>query len=314
MNSFADNTSRLIVLGGTGFVGQHLARPIVSSEHLACVYAVHRSEPEWLRSSALKIERYDVANPDTLLPILSPNCIVLNLLRPDGTGWFTEAIPKILEACLTAKVSRYIHVSSIDVFGAASGNVMTAMTPIKPITPYETEHAKAETAVRNIADQLEVVIARLGAVFGPGGLNVVSFVEEAARAPAWKLALRRVLYGQRRMHLVSVEKVVQSLMFLVDAKDLHSGEIILVTDDQDENNNFAYLQDLLMASFSRPPLSSVPYLPPTVLQGLLKARGISSSNPMKRFQDSRLAELGMHIDYSFSTQLKTYVTYLRSQQ
>jgi nucleoside-diphosphate-sugar epimerase len=167
--------------------------------------------------------------------------------------------------------------------------------------------------VRAVVDDFEVLVLRLGAVFGVGGLNIVSFVKEVSSAPLWKLALRRILYGKRRMHLVSVEKIVETLVFVVGVPRITQGEVILVTDDDSLENNFAYLQDVLMKSFGRPSLSLVPHLPSVILGILLRARGISNSNPMRRFQELRLAELGQKDGANFKRQLQRYVDYLRQQ-
>lgn len=302
---------RLVVLGGTGFVGQHLARHLSALPRLDVVFAVHRNEPVWLKESGLAVAYYHVNDANSLSAILQYGCTVVNLLRPDGTGWFESAISCILDACAQVQVARYIHVSSIDVFGAATGQTMNAATAIRPMTPYEKEHAAGEAAAMEHRGSFDVVIARLGAVFGIGGLNVVSFVNEAANAPTWKLSLRRALYGRRRMHLVSVERVVQSLLYLVRTSGLARREIILVTDDEVTENNFAFLQDTLIASFGRKPLGSMPHLPPSILELLLKLRGVSSSNPRRRFDDNRLAQLGMPEPASFIDELQRYVEHLR---
>lgn len=305
---------RLVVLGGTGFVGRHLARYLMAKADLEVLFAVHRTEPAWLNESSISVESFDINDPSTLAQLLEPGCTVINLLRPDGTGWFGPAVEGILGACAQASIGRYIHVSSIDVFGAATDRVATPATLIQPITPYEKEHAAAEELARSNAARFTVIIVRLGAVFGEGGLNVVSFVDEAAAAPGWKLGLRRALYGRRRMHLVGVQRVVRSLVFLVTVTDVSSGELIVVTDDDAPENNFAYLQDVLLSTFGRRPSPLNIYLPPTVLAGLLKVRGISNSNPMRRFQDNRLAELGLPAGEPFSYELANYIVHLRDSR
>lgn len=308
------NRTRLIVLGGTGFVGRHLATRLLQRSDLDVVFAVHRTEPAWLQEQGITVAHYDVAAPKGLLPILQPGSVVLNLLRPDGTGWFGSAIECMLAACREGRISRLIHVSSIDVFGAAPGDVVSAATTVQPRTPYEKEHAAAEGLVAASSVDFEVIIARLGAVFGVGGLNVVSFVDEAASAPGWKLGLRRALYGQRRMHLVSVEKVVRSLEFLVSVRPVHQNELILITDDDVQDNNFAHLQNVLISSFGRNIPRFAPHLPAAVLAAMLKLRGISSSNPMRRIEDNRLSELGMLSSVSFTQELQGYVEYLRDKR
>lgn len=304
----------LVVIGGTGFVGQHLLNSLVGlSEVFEIIYAVHRNEPAWLTTSPIQVRHFDLADSTSLENILTRECIVLSLLRPDGSGWFLPAIKNVLLACRNVGVKRYVHVSSIDVFGASQASICTAATPVLPVTPYEREHAAAEKLVKAVsAEHFEAMILRLGAVFGVGGLNVVSFVKEVSSAPGWKLALRRSLYGARRMHLVSVEKVVEVLIFVITAAPIVQGEIIVVTEDSDANNNFAYLQDCLMELFSRSVVFNIPYLPPGILRFILRTRGISNTDPMRRFQEERLSELGFSDSALFTKRLKNYLEHLKA--
>ncbi|WP_448118278.1 NAD-dependent epimerase/dehydratase family protein [Pseudomonas serbica] len=305
---------RLVVIGGTGFVGQHLLKSLVNlGEVFDVVFAVHRNEPIWLSTSSIQVRKFDLADSTSLERILNSGCIVLSLLRPDGSGWFLPAVENVLLACRNAGVKRYVHVSSIDVFGASPSRICTAASPISPVTPYEREHAAAEKLVKTVnAENFEALILRLGAVFGVGGLNVVSFIKEASSAPGWKLALRRSLYGARRMHLVSVERVVEVLIFIITVTPIVQGETIVVTEDSDTNNNFAYLQDCLMEIFGRSAVLNMPYLPPTILRFLLSARGISNTDPMRRFHDDRLSQLGLSDSALFTERLKNYLKYLKA--
>ncbi len=306
---------RLVIIGGTGFVGRHFLSVISHLPDWDVVYAIHRTEPDWLRDSSVPKVRFDIDDASSLVPFLSSGCTVINLLRPDGSGWFEPAILRLLDACKQACVKRYIHVSSIDVFGAAPGSIVDASTTILPRTPYEREHAAAEKVVRAVDEAVfEVLVLRLGAVFGEGGLNIVSFVKEISGAPLWRLAARRLLYGNRRMHLVSVEKVVETLAFVATVPAITQGEIVLVTDDASSENNFGYLQDTMMQEFGRPSIRYLPHLPFALLGFLLRLRGVSNSNPMRRFKEQRLNEWNQPEAADFRKKLKLYIDYLRSAQ
>ncbi len=305
----------LVVVGGSGFVGRHFLKVIGDLSEYQVVFAIHRTEPEWLASAPVQRVNFDIDDSASLRKVLPEGCTVINLLRPDGSGWFEAGIRNVLHACANARVKRYIHVSSIDVFGAAEEAVVSASTPIKPRTPYELEHAAAEALVKEVKSAvMEVVVLRLGAVFGEGGLNIVSFVEEVHGAPLWKLALRRLLYGKRRMHLVSVGKVVRTLAFFVTLPTVTQGAVVLVTDDASPENNFAYLQDEMMRAFQRSTISYVPHVPLALLGFLLKMRGISNSNPMRRFDEPRLEKWGQHTVCDFKQQLHSYIECLRKSR
>lgn len=303
----------LVVIGGSGFVGRHFLGVCDALDCTEIIYAIHRTQPEWLSNPKVQVARFDVDEPATLAAILVPGCTVINLLRPDGSGWFESGITNVLKACEQSRIKRYLHVSSIDVFGAAPDAVVDANTRLDPRTPYEREHAAAEALARAVpAASFEVVVLRLGAVFGDGGMNIISFVREVSSAPVWKLALRRVLYGPRRMHLVSVEKVAQTLAFVAKVPEIRHTEVVLVTDDAAPENNFGYLQDALMQAFGRPSISYLPHLPQAMLGLLLRLRRISNANPMRRFSERRLAEWQQPGTAEFKQQLQCYIALLRA--
>ncbi|WP_204289323.1 hypothetical protein, partial [Serratia marcescens] len=87
----------------------------------------------------------------------------------------------------------------------------------------------------------------------PGGRNLQAIANEVEKAPAWRLAARRSLNGSRRLHLVSLETVVQTMIQLTNA-DAPPPRLI-VTDDAAPENNFADVQDLLIRVFRRPDVS-----------------------------------------------------------
>lgn len=302
----------IVAIGGAGVVGQHLLRSLVDySKEFEIVFEVHRSEPRWLTESSIQVRYFDLDDSVSLEQILNRGSIVFNLLRPDGTRWFLSAIKNVLRACGNAHVKRYIHVSSIDVFGASQDSICTSASQIVPNTPYEREHAAAEKLVCAVnAEHFEILILRLGAVFGIGGLNVISFVREVSSAPGWKLALRRSLYGAQRMHLVSVEKVV--FLFITTTAPIVQGRVIVVTEDGNADNNFAYLQDCLLEVFNRTAVLHIPFLPSRVLRLVLSVRGISNADPMRRFHEGRLLQLGLSDFSLFVNRLDGCLSHLRA--
>ena len=153
-----------------------------------------------------------VANDDQLVEVIAGGAVIVNLLRPNGDGWLEAISGRI--AAQAAKVSdcRILHCSSTDVYGGVTANWIDEETVPRPRTAYEREHLAAEHITASAP--VETAILRFGAVFGPGGRNLVAFAREARRASRAKLMTRRVLYGSRRLHLVSVEKVADALRFL----------------------------------------------------------------------------------------------------
>lgn len=216
----------------------------------------------------------------------------------------------LVSSLAQTSIRRYIHCSSIDVYGRTPTSPITEETVPDPRSPYEREHFAAEALAG--AAGCDACIVRLGAVFGPGGRNVTLFVNEAQSAPMAKLVLRRALYGQRRLHLVSVEKVVDALHFLAQREGQLGCKHLLLTDDDAPENNFEFLQDSLARAFGRPPLAWVPTLPGPGLRLILMLRGAPNIDPMRRFAGERLRSLGFAADVDFRSRLCRYINGARA--
>jgi nucleoside-diphosphate-sugar epimerase len=252
-----------------------------------------------------------VDDEDRLVEAVSGSAVVINLLRPSGDGWMRAVTARIVSQAADAGIRRLLHCSSIDVYGSATADWIDEGTDPQPRTAYEREQFAAEETA--VLAPVETCIVRLGAVFGPGGRNVIAFEQEARKAPLIKLMARRAAYGVRRLHLVSVEKVADVLRFLaLTERSLH-GERILVTDDDALENNFAFLQDTLLRTCGRRGLSWVPPLPHSMIAIGMRLRGRSNSNPRRRFAATKLAALGFQSDETFRTRLEGYAELLGRQ-
>lgn len=299
---------RVVVLGGTGFVGRHLAltwRALPPST-LPLRLLVHRSHPDWCRAMCDDVRDVDLSDPPTIAATLDNCTVLINLLRPSGDGSMAVFLKALLPSIAAANVRALIHASSIDVYGAARGPMVTESTVPQPISAYEKEHLAAERLLSE--SEVPSMILRLGAVFGEGGRNLVSMAEQMTHERDWKLAMRRSLNGQRRLHLVAVETVAEAIGFAAHRDLKRPGELLLVTDDSAEENNFAFVQERFAAAFGRhiPKLGD---LPAAGLRLLLRLRG-RSADPFRRFSGERLAALGFRPSQPFSPRLARYAEVL----
>lgn len=304
-------TGKVVVLGGSGFVGRRLAWDLAACVVDPPVYVVHRTRPGWLDVAPVEVRMHSLDDTGSLRRVLDDCSVLVNLLRPDGTGWYAGLLRGLLPEIAATGIRRYIHVSSIDVYGNAPGVLLDEETRPFPGSPYAQEHLTAERLALEAMPQ--TLVLRLGAVFGPGGRNVTSFAKEAASAPRWLLAARRMLYARRRMHLVSVETVCAVIAQLVGGLSRSMPAIMLVTDDDDERNNFAFMQDVLMTAFGRADLNGLPMLPVPALEAVLRLRSKPVELVRRRFSFERMQTLGLERP-DFGNCLSTYARLLAAER
>ena len=155
---------RILVVGGSGFLGQEPARQCSAAGHeVAASYHTRPGETpgaEWLPLDVRR--REDV---DALVRAWQPEAVVNAAYRK--ADWTTTAAGAANVALAAAAVGgRLVHVSSAAVFSGAAPRDDETCAP-DPITPYGAAKAAAETAVDAIAPA--AVIARTSLIVGDGG-------------------------------------------------------------------------------------------------------------------------------------------------
>ena len=111
---------KILILGGTGFVGRHLCEKLAGGDYRATVLTRRRSNANHLQMlpmvDVLEGSAYDVA---TLTPLLAGHDAVVNLVAilHGSESAFDKAhvqLPQTLvDACLAAGQQRIVHVSSL---------------------------------------------------------------------------------------------------------------------------------------------------------------------------------------------------------
>ncbi|GAA3181042.1 SDR family oxidoreductase [Nonomuraea roseoviolacea] len=166
---------RLLIVGGTGFLGGELARRALAAGHTVAATFMTRpgATPGVARSPLDVRDREAVAE---LVGTLAPDVVVNTAYRkPDWTATADGAAHVAL--AVAAAGGRLVHVSSDAVFSGEAVTYAEDSVP-DPVSPYGAAKAAAEVAVRAIAPG--AVVVRTSLIVGDGRSGHESFVRALA--------------------------------------------------------------------------------------------------------------------------------------
>ncbi len=147
----------ILVLGGTGFIGQELARQLVDAGHFIRVLVRNPDRlPAKLNNPRIDVVVGDLSRGLGLAPALKGIRCVYHLARPNVKTWAEwteheiEATRRVAVACVTANVGRLIYTGTIDSYyaGARAGTI-TEETPLDPHIGWRNYYVRVQRPSRS---------------------------------------------------------------------------------------------------------------------------------------------------------------------
>ena len=208
---------RVLVTGATGFIGSHVVDRLVADGQTVRALVRHDSDAGRLEAIGVGIVRGDLGDPPSLARAATGcehvyHLAALTSIRSRTKEEFhvTNVVGarNVATAAARAGAARFVHVSSCGVYGFRNRFPADESTPLRPDTPYRVSKARGEEEVLKSAQGtgMQVVIARISSIYGPGATNWVPFCRsiQAGR-------FRMIGNGRNRLHLTHVADIVDGL-------------------------------------------------------------------------------------------------------
>jgi UDP-glucose 4-epimerase len=214
----------VLITGGAGFIGTHLARVLVRRGFRVTILDnLYRGSLENLSDSmhALRFVKADIRDRDSIGRWLEGVSVVFHLAAQSNVIGSVADVDycmsaniggttSVLQAARAGGVRRIVFASSREVYGDPASLPVPEAAPLQPKNAYGMSKLAGEMCCRMAAaDGLEAVILRITNVYGPGdsGRVVPTFIENALRG------LPLVLYGgEQVVDFVPVHAVVSAMI------------------------------------------------------------------------------------------------------
>jgi len=208
---------KILVTGGTGFIGSHLVEELIRKDHeVVCLARDEMYACEFPDSKVTTIIA-DLNNGNDWEKILERVDIVYHLAgvtrartRQDYYTGNVDSTRNFIQACARhgRHISRFVYVSSLTAIGPSpTDHPLDETASPRPVSDYGRSKNLAEQAVLAHRDRLPVSIVRPSAVYGPRDQDMYMYFQLIARGLHPIIGLRK-----KQLNLVHVKDLVAGII------------------------------------------------------------------------------------------------------
>lgn len=303
--------SKIAIIGGTGFIGRRLVDYFIEN-NIDKISLLTRNKNIKSFDKCVSLIEGNLSSRDALDTLTNNQNIVINLAYINSDFQANiNAMEMLVESCIKSGVKKLIHFSTAIVVGRVEERIINEETKCNPFNEYEKTKLAIEKKLLSITkDKIELIILRPTAVFGQGGLNLVKTIESNSNQPRIFSSLKLMLNSYRLMHLVSVDYVVEAVHYLITIQENLSGEIFILSMDDQKNNNYFYITNriALISNESIFPKRFFPFSK-ILLEFLLRLLRRSQIKPYQIYSNQKIKSYGFSSELSFEKSIDEFVKF-----
>jgi dihydroflavonol-4-reductase len=214
---------RVLITGGTGFIGSALARRLLEGGHRVRLLSLVNTDAEAANAADLErrgaeLVRGDVADRALHAPALEGVDAVHHVAAtmreadvPDRVFWDTNlaATQDLFRASREAGVRRFVYCSTMGVTGEIRGRVVDETAPYRPRDVYTRTKAAAEAWVLEQARAMgfAATAVRPADVYGPGDRRLLKLFRMVQKGTFVYLG-----DGRGRRHMIFIEDLLDGML------------------------------------------------------------------------------------------------------
>jgi len=226
----------VLITGGTGFIGSRLALKLLESG--ACVRVLGQANTEaeaenkrLIEAQGAEVVLASVLDRENLFELAKGIDLVYHLAAaqheanvPDQRFWDVNVggTRNMLEASLKGGVKRFVHGSTIGVYGSAVDGTIDEQSPLRPENIYGITKVEGEKLVRSFQDRLPVVIIRISETYGSGDRRLLKLFKSIKKKVFFMIGSGRNLH-----HLIYIDDLIAGLLLAAKVDDAAGQTFVL---------------------------------------------------------------------------------------
>jgi len=228
---------KVLITGGTGFIGSHLVENMVQKGHQVRCLIRKTSDLKWLKNLPIEVTYGDCIDKSSLAEAVKSVDMVFHLAgltkalkEEDYYEVNAFGTKNLLQACLTynPKIQKFIYLSSQAASGPCqNGKKKSEEDPCEPVSPYGKSKRMGEQFLLDHVKDIHITIIRPCAVYGPREKDIYAYFKYISKGikPLF-------LGGKQRISLIYVNDIIDGIFLALEA-NIESGEIFFLSDGEE---------------------------------------------------------------------------------
>jgi nucleoside-diphosphate-sugar epimerase len=215
----------VLITGGTGFIGARLARRCLQRGDRVRIYGqlntpAENENADMLRSGGADIILGSMTEKTRVVQAVNGIDVVFHLAAaqheanvPDQVFWDVNlaGTETMLAASAAGGVKRFVHGSTIGVYGSALGGVIDEESALRPDNIYGVTKLAGEKAVMAFGDRLPVVVIRISETYGPGDRRLLKLFRGIDRGAFFVIGS-----GDNIHHLIYIQDLIDGFLLAAE--------------------------------------------------------------------------------------------------
>ena len=239
----------IVLLGATSFIATNFIKNYRKNKIKAVTrkiqnYHNNTSNITWLEC--------DLNSKKDLLEVIDEDDIVINCAySKDGIKENLNITRNLIECCNIKNIDKLIHFSTAVVTGVQDYVIIDEEAICNPITNYQKDKLQIESCFLDSVLNFNLIILRPTAVFGMDGKNLIKNINSAKNSSFIINFFKMITLGNRHMHLVSVENVINTMDFFIDDNSNIKIEIFFISQDNDSFNYYKNVYPMILEHLNK---------------------------------------------------------------
>ncbi|MBT8294670.1 MAG: NAD(P)-dependent oxidoreductase [Ignavibacteriaceae bacterium] len=227
---------KVLITGGTGFIGSRLAYRCKQRGDEVVILAQTNTPAEKQNTEELQRQGFTVVvggitDKEKVAEAVETCDVVFHLAAAqheanvaDQHFWDVnvEGTRNLLDASINAKVKRFVHGSTIGVYGVEMQGELSETSALKPDNIYGVTKKAGEELVLSYKDKLPVTAIRISETYGPGDRRLLKLYKGIKKRKFFVIG-----DGKNIHQLIFVDDLIDG-MFQAAEKDAALGEIFVL--------------------------------------------------------------------------------------